>query len=49
MVDLVENFSTEGRAAVDVLKDFVQSTIGTAALDERALILAGLPCATLDF
>jgi hypothetical protein len=28
---MVENFSAEGRAAVDVLKDFIRSNIGTEA------------------
>jgi hypothetical protein len=39
----IENFSAEGRAAVDYLKGFIREAVGTEFLAERALILAGLP------
>jgi hypothetical protein len=40
---MIENFSPDGRAAVDMLKTFIQSTAGTALLEEQALKLVGLP------
>jgi hypothetical protein len=45
---MIERFSPEGRASLDVLKDFIRSTIGTALLKEQALKLAGLPQADID-
>lgn len=45
--ETIENFSLEGRAAIDTLKTFI-ATIDTALLDERALELAGLPQDDID-
>jgi hypothetical protein len=44
----IDNFSAEGRAAVDHLKDFIRSNVSIDVLREQALILAGLPQADID-
>jgi hypothetical protein len=38
-----EHFSADGFAALDEIKEFIRSNVPIAALEKRALLLAGLP------
>jgi hypothetical protein len=40
---VAERFSPQGRAALAVMKDFIRSETHLDVLNERALMLAGLP------
>jgi hypothetical protein len=37
------HFSADGFAALEEIKEFIRSNVSTAALEERAFLLAGLP------
>jgi hypothetical protein len=42
MIDVVERFSPEGRAAIEEIKAFIRETAPVDVVHERALLLAGL-------
>jgi hypothetical protein len=46
--EMIGRFSARGRAAVEEFKAFVREHVSLAALEERALLLAGLPPSEID-
>jgi hypothetical protein len=45
---MIERFSARGRAGIGEFKAFIREHVSTAALEERALTLAGLPAGEID-
>lgn len=45
---MIEHFSPEGRAAILLIKNFIRENVSIDALEERALMLAGLPQAEVN-
>jgi hypothetical protein len=45
---MTDHFSADGFAALEDIKEFIRSNVSTAALEERAFLLAGLPPAKVN-